>query len=51
MKKKKPEKMLDVNISYSRCVVQVLGMDTNCPMCKALVKSGERHECGGGKKP
>lgn len=34
-----------VSISYANCSVAVLGIDMHCPLCKTLVKSGERHQC------
>ena len=33
------------NTNYGKCSMFVEGMDMNCPLCKTLVKSGERHEC------
>lgn len=34
-----------VSVSYAHCSLFVVGVEMNCPMCKALVKSGERHTC------
>lgn len=32
-------------VSYEFCRVAVIGLDVNCPMCGAFVKSGTSHEC------
>ena len=32
-------------VTYGRCEMFVEGLDMECPLCKKLVKSGERHEC------
>lgn len=42
--------MPKINISVAHCQMYVEGMDMNCPLCGALVRSGENHECGGAKK-
>jgi hypothetical protein len=34
-------------LTYSRCIVYVRGLEMNCPMCGAVVKSGIRHKCYG----
>jgi hypothetical protein len=42
----KPGKKKKVaSVSYGNCTISVLGMDMNCPLCKVLVKSGQRHQC------
>lgn len=40
-----PRPRAQVSVSYGRCEVFVQGLDINCPLCLALVKSGQRHEC------
>jgi hypothetical protein len=37
------------SIYYNNCKLSVLGIDMNCPMCGALVKSGETHQCSNPK--
>jgi hypothetical protein len=39
---------MKVKVTYSHCSISVIGTQIVCPLCRTLVKSGERHEC---KKP
>lgn len=39
---------MKVSVNYGKCSIFVQGMDMNCPLCKALVRSGESHECAQG---
>ena len=36
---------MKMKISYGKCSMFVQGLDMNCPLCGALVESGQRHEC------
>jgi len=39
--------MTTTRVSYNKCSLFVVGVDMNCPLCGARVRSGERHECSG----
>lgn len=37
--------MAKISISTAKCSMFVLGMEMRCPVCKAVVKSGQKHTC------
>jgi hypothetical protein len=36
---------IKAKVSYAACSLSVIGMEMNCPLCGAFVKSGGHHEC------
>jgi hypothetical protein len=38
---------MKTKVSYANCSIFVVGMDMDCPLCGALVRSGEHHNCSG----
>lgn len=36
---------MPMKTSYSHCLIRVIGMDFECPMCGTLVKDGTEHAC------
>jgi len=38
----------NVKLKYESCSIYCEGMEFQCPLCRTIVRSGERHEC---KKP
>jgi hypothetical protein len=40
-----------ITMSYAKCSIFVSGLDMKCPLCQAIVRSGESHECQRPQKP
>jgi hypothetical protein len=36
---------MKVSVIAGSCEMYVYGLDMRCPLCKTLVRSGERHSC------
>ena len=45
-----PAQLLRTKISTASCEMYVFGLDMDCPLCQATVRSGTRHHCGIGKE-